>query len=148
MNGSQPRKNGRRLRLQIGLGIVFFGLVVFILGVDPGLFGLDRSPVIGFVQIAVFLVGLAIICFGGYITLNMLWNGSEKSIAADIGYRLVSTGFVISVASGLADIFGFGTHPFPNVPHFGPMQAIGVLLGEGIIAVGFILFIPWRRRSH
>jgi hypothetical protein len=145
---SEPsyRSTGRRLRLWIGLGFTFAGLVIFILGVEPGLFGLDRSPVIGFIQIAVFLVGLAFICLGGYISLNLLWNGGEKSIAADIGFRLVSTGYVVSATAGMADVVGFGNHPFPNVPHFGAWQAVGVLLGQAIIVLGFILFVPWRRR--
>ena len=129
--------------MRLGLSIAILGLLVFLLGVNPGLFGLDRSPVIGFVQISVFLVGLAMICLGGYVALNILWNGEEKSIAADIGFRLVSTGFVICVTSGMADIFGFGNHPFPAVPYFGPWQATGVMIGEAIIILGFLLFIPW-----
>lgn len=141
------RITGKRFRLRIGLGITALGMVVFLLGVDPGLFGLDRSPVIGFVQIAVFLFGLALICLGGYIALNLLWNGGEKTIAADIGFRLVSTGYVVSVTAGLADVIGFGNHPFPNVPHFGAWQAMGVLIGQVIIIVGFILFVPWRRKA-
>lgn len=136
---------GRRLRIRIGLSIVITGLVVFILGADPGLFGLDRSPITGLVQIAVFLVGLAMICLGGYITLNTLWNGAEKTIAADIGLRLVSTGYVISVASGMADVFGFGSQQIPDIPYFGPWQAYGVMVGEIIIAIGFLLLIP---RTH
>jgi hypothetical protein len=124
------------------------GLVVFTLGVDPGMYGLDRSPVVGFVQIAVFLVGLATICLGGYITLNTLWNGTEKTIAADIGYRLVSTGYVITVVSGMADVFGFGSQPFPTIPYFGPWQATGVMAGELIIALGFLLLIPYPRSEQ
>lgn len=140
--------NGRtgptsRWRIRIGLSLVIVGLLIFILGVDPGLFGLDRSPVTGFVQIATFLVGLALICMGGYMTLNALWNGREKTIAADIGLRLVATGYVIAVASAMADIFGFGTHPFPNIPYFGPWQATGVMIGETMIAIGFFLLIPF-----
>ena len=103
---------------------------------------MDRSPVTGFVQIAVFLIGLGMICIGGYLALNALWNGTEKTIAADIGLRLVSTGFVISVASGMADVFGFGSHPLPRIPYFGPWQAIGVMVGEAIIAIGFLMLIP------
>lgn len=133
---------GRRLRIRIGLAIVLIGLIIFVLGADPGMFGLDRSPITGLVQIAVFLVGLALICLGGYISLNALWNGKEKTIGADIGLRLVSTGYVIAVASGMADVFGFGTHPFPAIPYFGPSQAIGVMIGEAIIALGFLLLIP------
>jgi hypothetical protein len=131
-------------KIRIGLGLTVTGFIVFLVGIDPGLFGLDRSPVTGFVQIAVFLVGLALICLGGYVCLNGLWNGAEKTIAADIGFRLVSTGYVIAVVSGMADVFGFGTHPFPNVPYFGPLQAIGVMIGEVVITFGFLLLIPYK----
>jgi len=142
MNDTGFRKKSRRWRIRIGLGVVILGLVILILGIDPGLFGLDRSPVVGFVQIAVFLVGLAMICLGGFTALNALWNGTEKTIAADIGFRLVATGYVIAVSSGMADIFGIGKHTLPGIPYFGPLQATGVMVAEGIIILGFILFIP------
>lgn len=142
MNEALPRTSSRRLRIRAGLLTVILGLMIFILGADPGLFSMDRSPVTGFVQIAVFLIGLGMICIGGYLALNALWNGTEKTIAADIGLRLVSTGFVISVASGMADVFGFGSHPLPRIPYFGPWQAIGVMVGEAIIAIGFLMLIP------
>ncbi len=143
MNENIPLISNRiKLRVRIGLALLVFGFVVFMLGINPGLFKLDRSPVIGFVQIAVFLIGLGIMCLGGYLALNALWNGKEKTIAADIGLRLVSTGFVITVASGMADVFGFGSQPLPNIPYFGPLQATGVMIGQGVIAVGFLLLIP------
>jgi hypothetical protein len=128
---------------KLGLGLTFFGFIVFILGVRPGLFGLDQSPVVGFVQIAVFLVGLAIICIGGYISLRTFWRGQEMSIAADIGLRLVGTGYVIAVFSGMADIFGFGSDTIPGAPNFGGWQAAGVLIGEMVIAIGFVLMLPF-----
>ncbi|MBM3144780.1 MAG: hypothetical protein FJ010_07380 [Chloroflexi bacterium] len=131
-------QNGRR-RVRVGLGLVFFGLFLFILGVEPGAFGLDRSPVVGFVQIAFFLIGLAIICVGGYVGFSLRWVGGDRSLAADIGLRLVSTGYVIAFISGMADIFGFGTQPFPEIPYFGPLQVAGVVLGEVVIAIGFLL---------
>ncbi len=148
MNDDCPRKNTRSLRVRFGLIVVILGVLVFSLGADPSLFGLDRSPIVGFVQIAVFLVGLAMICLGGYVTLNTLWNGQEKTIAADIGYRLVSTGYVIAVACGMADVFGFGSQPFPYIPYFGPWQASGVMIGELIIIVGFLLLVPYPNRMH
>ena len=133
-----------RSRIRFGLALVIIGQIVFILGADPGLFGLDRSPVTGFVQIAVLLVGLALICTGGYITLNALWNGRQKTIIADVGLRLVATGYVITVATGMADVFGFGTHILPQIPYFGPIQAVGVMFGEIIITVGFVMLIPYQ----
>lgn len=148
MIDTTPRKNFRQLRIRIGLVLVILGFLLFMLGVDPAIFSADRSSVTGFVQITVFLIGLTFICIGGYISLGALWNGRQKSIVADIGIRLVATGYVIAVASGLADVFGFGSHPFPNIPSFGGVQVIGVILGEVTIAIGFILYTPNPRKHH
>jgi hypothetical protein len=137
--------NGTR-RVRAGLWMVGFGLFFVLLGLEPGLFGLDRSPVVGFVQITVFLLGLALICLGGFLSFSVHWAGKERTIAADIGLRLVSTGYVVTVTSGLADIFGFGTQPWPLIPLFGPLQARGVMVGEAFIIVGFLLMIAPRSR--
>ncbi len=139
------RKANGKLRTRIGLGVTFFGFLVYLLGAEPGLFKLDRSPTVGFVQIATFLVGLGFICIGGYISLAALWNGGQKSIASDIGLRLVSTGYVITVACGMADVFGFGTNVYPAIPVFGIYQQIGVMMGELVIAVGLLLLIPYKK---
>ena len=136
-----------RLRVRSGLLLTLFGLLVFLVGARPALFGLDRSPVVGFVQIAVFLVGLAIICVGGYIGLMSFWRNGDRTIAADIGSRLVATGYVVAVFSGMADVFGFGTQVPPRVPVFGPWQATGVQIGEALITIGFLLLIPIHRRK-
>jgi len=100
--------------------------------------------VVGFVQIAVFLIGLGVICLGGYLGLLGLWKGQPRSIVADIGLRLVSTGYVISIFAGMADVAGMGSQPLPGVPYFGPWQAVGVLIGEIQIAIGFLMLVPYR----
>ena len=133
-----------KTRIRLGLFMTVFGYFIFLLGARPGLFGLDRSRVIGFVQISVFLIGLAFISLGGYLTLNALWPEGKKTIAADIGLRLISTGYVISVFTAMADIFGLGSHPLPNV-FFGPLQARGMSIGMATIAVGFLLLIRYKR---
>ena len=147
MNNTNLHNGSNRLLIRLGLSLLILGLLIFVLGADPALFGLDRSPVMGFVQISVFLIGLAFICLGGYVTLSSLWNGTQRSIGADIGLRLVATGYVISVACGMADIFGFGSQPFPKIPYFGPLQATGVMIGEAVIAFGFSLLIPWHGKK-
>ncbi len=136
-----------RMRIRAGLFFSVVGFFIFIVGAKPEWLGWNRSSDIGFIQIAVFLVGLAIICLGGYIGLLALWGNRQRSIGADIGLRLVSTGYVISVFSGMADIFGMGTHPLPGVPYFGWLQETGVVLGEIMIAVGFLLLIPHGREN-
>ena len=131
-------------RMRFGFLLTIAGLIVFTLGAKPDWFGWDRSPVVGFVQLSVFLIGLGIICVGGAMGLLGLWNGRGRTIVADIGLRLVSTGYVISVFAGMADVFGMGSQPLPGVPYFGPWQATGVLIGEILVAVGFLMLIPYR----
>ena len=116
-----------------------------LLGAKPEFFGLDRSPVVGFVQIIVMLIGIGIICLAGYFLVHTLWRKTEPSIASDIGVRIVSTGYVITLFSGMADVFGFGSQPLPNVPFFGVWQARGMEIGLGIIAIGFIMMFPYQK---
>jgi len=132
-------------RIRIGLGTTLFGFLVLLIGARPDIFGLDRSPVLGFVQISVFEVGLGIICIGGYISLVSLWKDQPISIAAEIGQRLVATGYLVAVFAGMADIFGFGSQRLPGLIYFGVLQQAGVMIGEAIIAIGFLMMIPYRR---
>jgi len=108
----QPIPTYSRLRVRFGLTITLIGFVIFLIGARPGIFSLDRSPVIGFVQIAVFLVGLAVMCIGGYISLIALWRGRQSSLAMEVGFRLVSTGYVIAVFFGHGRCVWFRQPPF------------------------------------
>ncbi len=144
-NISPTTRTYSRRRVRLGLSLTLFGFAIFLLGARPAIFGLDRSPIIGFVQIAVFLVGLAFICVGGYLSMMALWKYQKASIAVDFGLRMVCTGYVIAVFCGMADVFGFGSQPLPEIPFFGPWQARGVILGEAVIAVGFLLLIPFSQ---
>jgi hypothetical protein len=144
MNGEAGNGSISYLRVRFSLISVTLGLLIFTVGAKPNWFGWDRSPVVGFIQIAVFLVGLALMCVGGFVGLSALWGQEQRSIIADIGLRLVGTGYVISVFTGLADVFGMGSQPLPAVPHFGPWQAGGVLIGQFVIALGFLMVIPYH----
>lgn len=141
MDSSKPRNI--KLRINIGVGLTIIGFLVFILGADPGIFSLDPRPVVGFVQTATFSTGLAMICLGGFIGLKACQRAEGlQTLAQDIGVRLVATGYLIALVSSMADVFGFGTQAYPALPFFGPMQAAGVMIGEIIIAVGFLLYLP------
>ncbi len=144
MNNASEKNGNGFSKTRLGLGLAALGFFIFTLGAAPEFYGLDRSPVIGFVQIAVFLLGLGIISLGGYVTLAALWGDRERTLAADIGLRLVATGYVIAVISGMADVFGVGTQPWPEVPYFGTWQTTGVIIGQVVIAIGFLLMIPPR----
>ena len=144
MNGEAANGSVSYLRVRFSLISVTLGLLIFTIGAKPNWYGWDRSPVVGFIQIAVFLVGLALMCLGGFVGLSALWGKDQRSIIADIGLRLVGTGYVISVFTGLADVFGMGSQPLPDVPYFGPWQAGGVLIGQFVIALGFLMVIPYH----
>ena len=146
-NESNSTKGRKYFRIRLGLFFTILGFLIFLLGARPSIFGLDRSPVIGFVQIGMFLVGLAVMCLGGYISMMALWKKETPSILADIGLRLVATGFVIAVFAGMADVFGFGSHFLPDAPYFGGWQTRGVEIGEAIIAIGFLFMIPFGKKT-
>jgi hypothetical protein len=132
------------LRIRFSLIAVGLGLLIFAIGAKPNWFGWNRASVVGFVQMAVLLVGLGLICGGGFVGLSALWGKVQRSIMADIGLRLIGTGYVIAVFSGMADVFGMGAQTLPDDnPYFGPLQATGVLIGQFVIAAGFLMLIPY-----
>jgi hypothetical protein len=146
MDEQKKKPNGRTTKLwvNLGLGLTLLGFLMVLLGGDPGMFGLDRSPMIGFAQTATFSTGLAILCLGGFICFKGCQRKDRnQSLAQDIGVRLVATGFLVSLISGMADVFGFGTQSWPSLPFFGPRQATGVVAGEIIIMIGFLLYLPF-----
>jgi hypothetical protein len=121
--------------------LVFIGLFVFIIGVFPDFVGLDRSPVVGFVQIGVWLTGLAVLLVGAMLTVRVVRNSRPSSLRADIGLRLIATGYVFAAAASIADFIGIGSHVLPGI-YFGPVQVIGLAFGVSTSLLGVILFWP------
>jgi hypothetical protein len=124
--------------------VVLLGLFIFLIGVRPNLIGMDRSPVVGFVQIGVWLTGLAILLLGAYATVRVVRNGLSTSLRADIGIRLIATGYVIAAVASLADFIGVGAQRMPEIA-FGPVQVIGLAIGVFVSLLGVILYWPPRR---
>lgn len=133
-----------RTRVRFGLVTALIGFSVLVIGAKPGWFGWDNSSAVGFVQIFAMLLGLGVLTLGGFISLLALWKGTSRTIAADIGMRLVSTGYVIAIFAAMADLFGMGTETGTDIMHFGLLQARGIVIGEIVIAIGFLLMIPYR----
>ncbi len=130
-----------RKRIQFGLFGAFIGFLTVVLGAKPEFFGMDRSPVIGFIQTATFLMGIGIIGLSGYFCLMSFWPKGYTTITADFGIRLVATGWLIAIFSGMADVFGFGSHPMTGLVFFGKLQAMGVEIGEMFMAAGLVMMI-------
>ena len=141
---SEPAFRISYLRIRFSMITVGLGLLLFAIGAKPNWFGWNRAEVVGFVQIVVLLFGLGLVCLGGFVGLSALWGKEQRSIIADIGLRLIWTGYVITIFSGMADVFGMGAQTLPDNPYFGPLQAMGVLIGQFVIALGFLMFVPYH----
>jgi hypothetical protein len=121
--------------------MVLIGLIVFMIGIQPDLIGMNRSPAVGFIQIGVWLTGLAMLLIGAYAAVRVVRNGRPNSLWADIGLRLIATGYVIAATSSLADFIGLGAHHMPDV-WFGPLQTFGLLLGIVTCLGGILMYWP------
>src|SRR3989304_935782 len=102
--------------------LVLLGLFVFMLGINPGMIGMDYSPVVGFVQIGVWLTGLALLLLGATLTGR-------------------------GVRPSFADFRGTGPHRLPDI-YFGPLQVFGLALGVVVSLLGVILYWPSRARRR
>lgn len=132
-------------RAIFGLVLTIIGLFLTIFSAKPEWFGQNRSPVIGFIQLLMMLIGIALMASGGFVSLNSLWGNEEKSIIADFGSRFISTGYMIALFAGLFDIFGGNmTGNVSKTPQFGPYEQAGLEIGLGIITIGLLMMIPYR----
>ncbi len=127
--------------------LVLVGLFIFILGVYPDILGLDRSPVVGFVQIGVWLAGLALLMLAATLTVRVVRNSLPSSLLSDIGLRLIATGYVFALTASLADFLGIGAHRLPDI-YFGPLQVTGLAAGVLVSLLGLILYWPRKQKDQ
>ena len=121
--------------------LVVIGLFVFIIGIYPDLIGMNRSRVIGFVQMGVWLTGLGVLLLGSFLAVRVVRNGRPMSLRAEVGTRLIASGYVVSAAASLADFLAIGSHRLPWV-YLGPLQVAGLAGGVIISLVGVLLYWP------
>lgn len=132
-----------RNHVRSGLTTLLIGLIALIIGLRPDLFGLDRGLYIGFSQIILILFGIGLLTLGATNTLRAFWSCQEKTLLVDIGTRTIMTGYVICVFTALADAFGFGTNPPPEVL-LGTLQSRGVIIGMVVICVGLFMMLRFH----
>ncbi len=132
-------------RMAISLTSALGGFAVFTVGAKPDWLGLATTPEVGFLQILFMTIGMGILSAAGYAAFRLLWQSNPLSIPAQIGARLIATGYVVVAASTMADILGLGSQTWPRNAHFGPIQSYGVLIGELIIGIGLLLLYPRGR---
>jgi hypothetical protein len=128
--------------------LALIGVLIFLIGINPDLIGMNRSPAVGFVQVWVWLFGLAVALLGAYLALRVVRNGKGTTLLNDVGLRLAATGYVVAGAASLADFIGIGSHAIPALK-FGRIQVAGLVVGIALGVIGLALYSPWKiRRSR
>jgi hypothetical protein len=88
--------------------LVLISLIIFAIGIQPDLIGMNRSPIVGFVQVGVWLAGLSLLLVSATAAVRVIRNGRPNSLRADIGIRLIASGYVVAAVASLADFIGIG----------------------------------------
>jgi hypothetical protein len=128
---------------QLSITIGALGIVITLIGLFPGIAGLETAEGIGVLQVLVILLGFSLLFVGAYyFAKKTFYSGMPNTLAQDIGVRLTMTGLLIAAAAGFADVLGFGSHA-PNDdtrPLLGHLQAAALIGGFLIASSGVVIF--------
>jgi hypothetical protein len=141
------REQTARIRNITIFTLLFLGVILCIISLGAEMIGIDITPGFGIVQMVQLLLGITFLTLAGFTYLKQLRpNGTPRSLQADIGVRLASTGLVFAYVTGLSDIIGIGTHVEPSFerPFVGPLQLGGLALGVISIIIGLLLYYTSR----
>jgi len=132
---------------QIGIAIGALGMMLTIMGLFPGVTGLEPTTGIGIVQIFVILIGFTLLILGALIYVKFTFYAFKKStLSQQIGNRLALTGLVLAGLSALADILGFGSHGvIPAVEEettifLGRLQALAIIFSFFVASFGVAMY--------
>jgi cellobiose-specific phosphotransferase system component IIC len=139
---TQREERERYAQLTILVGSL--GLVLTLIGLFPSITGVAVQSGIGLLQIMVILSGLTLLIIGALIFVKIsFYPFITTNLAQDIAIRLSLTGLLMTAATGLADLLGYGTHSpndESNLPQVGEWQAAGMVIGFVIASVGVLVF--------
>ena len=128
---------------QFGIALGALGVILTFMGLFPGVTGLEPTTGIGIIQIFTIITGLGLLLMGAAIYVKFtIYPYTRANLAQQIAVRLTLTGYIFLALTGLADIFGFGSHPQTAISDIllGPLQAAGMLSGFTVAAVGILLY--------
>lgn len=128
---------------QLGIALGALGAVLALMGMFPGVTGLDATAGIGVLQIVVILVGFTLLIGGALLYVQgAFYPGVRHNLSQQIALRLSATGLLFGAIAGLGDLLGFGSHPpgLTDGPFLGYWQAAGLIGGFVIASLGVVLF--------
>ena len=128
---------------QFGIALGALGIVLTLMGLFPGVTGMEPTLGIGITQISAILIGFLLLITGALIYVKFTFYVQKPAnLAQQIGVRLAMTGLLFAAMSGFADILGFGSHE--RVPgndiFLGNWQAIGIIGSFVVAAIGVVIY--------
>ncbi|MFC1960870.1 hypothetical protein ACFLYO_09170 [Chloroflexota bacterium] len=129
--------------IQVGIAISTLGAVIALMGLFPGVTGLDATPGIGVLQIVLILMGFTLLICGALLYVqSSFYPGIKHNLAQQIAIRLSATGLLFAAIAGMGDLLGFGSHAplITDGPFLGYWQAVGLIGGFLVASLGVILF--------
>ena len=128
---------------QLSIIIGTLGVVIALIGLFPGIAGLETTAGVGVLQVLVILLGFSVLFTGAYLFAKQtFYPGLPATLAQDVGIRLTLTGLLIAAAGGMADVLGFGSNPSTETsrPVLGNLQAMVFIGGILIASSGVVIF--------
>lgn len=128
---------------QVGIAIGALGVVLALMGLFPGMTGVEPTAGIGIVQVSMLLIGYALLTIGAIIYVKFtFYLQVSANLWQQIGIRLAMTGLLFASLAGMADILGFGSHVRGEGGDifFGQWQAVGLLASFGLSSLGVLLY--------
>jgi len=128
---------------EISISIGALGVVITLIGLFPGIIGLETAEGVGVLQVLVILLGFTILFTSAYyFAKKTFYSGQPSTLAQDIGIRLTLTGLLVAGAAGLADVLGFGSHPSTpgSRPMLGRLQAVAFIGGILLASSGVVIY--------
>ncbi|MDX2076720.1 MAG: hypothetical protein SFZ02_09840 [bacterium] len=136
---------------QIGIAFGVLGATLMLMGLFPGLTGLDPTPGIGIIQLAVVVFGFALFIMGALIYVKYTFYAYDHAnLVQLIGTRLAMTGVLLAGLFSMADAFGFGSHgiEFSDQNFLGPLQIIGMVSSYAMACIGVLLYVLGGESLH
>lgn len=128
---------------QFGIAIAALGIVLTLMGLFPGVTGIQPAAGVGVVQFLLILIGFTLLDFGALIYVKFtFYVGQTANLTQQIGVRLALTGLVLAGLIGMADFLGFGSHARTATTdvYFGQFQALGLIGSLMVSALGVMIY--------
>lgn len=128
---------------QFGIALGVLGIVLTLMGLFPGMTGIEPAIGIGITQISAILIGFLLLILGALIYVKFTFYVLRSAnLAQQIGVRLALTGLLFAAMAGYADILGFGSHERSSTGDlfFGWLQAGGIIGSFVMAAVGVAIY--------